>query len=313
MSKRIIFLGSSVTFGSASGGVSFADIICEKNGYEMIKEAVSGTTLVDSDDQSYVSRLRNIDCDSADLFICQLYALVEAPEYADTIRKSLSLPCRKINHPVMTFISKKEYEALLGACNGQSIIRSRDKLMIMVLYNTGCRVSELVNIRVCDITFANDKSETPYIHFYGKGRKERTTPIWRSTEAYIRQYVTLLEMPKTAYLLKGKRGDRITRSGIAQRITNISMAALETCPSLKEKTVTPHTFRHSAAMNLLQAGVDISTIAIWLGHESIETTHKYMVADLEIKRKAMEKLAETTDGAFNYKPSKSILAFLNSL
>ena len=91
------------------------------------------------------------------------------------------------------------------------------------------------------------------------------------------------------------------------------MAASETCPSLKEKTITPHTFRHSAAMNLLQAGVDISTIAIWLGHESIETTHKYMVADLEIKRKAMEKLTETTDDAFNYKPSKSILAFLNSL
>lgn len=241
------------------------------------------------------------------------YALVEAPEYADTIRKSLSLPGRKINHPVMTFISKKEYEALLGACDGQSIIHSRDKLMIMVLYNTGCRVSELVNVRVCDITFANNKSETPYIHFYGKGRKERTTPIWRSTEAYIRQYVTLLEMPKTAYLLNGKRGDRITRSGIAQRITTISSTALEACPSLKEKTITPHTFRHSAAMNLLQAGVDISTIAIWLGHESIETTHKYMVADLEIKRKAMEKLSETTDGAFNYKPSKSILAFLNSL
>lgn len=241
------------------------------------------------------------------------YALVEAPEYADTIRKALSLPGRKINHPVMTFISKKEYEALLGVCNGQSIIHSRDKLMIMVLYNTGCRVSELVNVRLCDITFANDRSETPYIHFYGKGRKERTTPIWRSTEAYIRQYVTLLEMPKTAYLLKGKRGDRITRSGIAQRITTISKAASEDCPSFKEKTITPHTFRHSAAMNLLQAGVDISTIAIWLGHESIETTHKYMVADLEIKRKAMEKLTETTDGAFNYKPTKSILAFLNSL
>ena len=172
------------------------------------------------------------------------YALVEAPEYADTIRKSLSLPGRKINHPVMTFISKKEYEALLGACNGQSLICLRDKLMIMVLYNTGCRVSELINVRVSDITFANDKSETPYIHFCGKGRKERTTPIWRSTESYIRQYVALWEMPQTAFLLKGKRGERITRSGIAQRITTISMAASVDCPSLKEKTITPHTFRN---------------------------------------------------------------------
>ena len=85
------------------------------------------------------------------------------------------------------------------------------------------------------------------------------------------------------------------------------------CPALKEKTVTPHTFRHSAAMNLLQAGVDISTIAIWLGHESIETTHKYMVADIELKRKAMEKLAETTNDTYNYKPSDAILDFLKNL
>ena len=85
------------------------------------------------------------------------------------------------------------------------------------------------------------------------------------------------------------------------------------CPSLKEKTITPHTFRHSTAMNLLQAGVDISTIAIWMGHESIETTHKYMVADIEIKRKAMEKISETENTSFHYKPSKSILDFLSKL
>lgn len=241
------------------------------------------------------------------------YALVEAPEYANTIRKALSLPCRKIDHPVMTFISQKEYEALLGACAGQNLISLRDKLMIMILYNTGCRVSELVSVRVSDITLATAKAETPYIHFFGKGRKERTTPIWKSTETYIQQYVALQGLSKTSFLLMGKRGGGLTRSGIAQRITVISSMATKDCPSLKEKTITPHTFRHSAAMNLLQAGVDISTIAIWLGHESIETTHKYMVADLEIKKKAMEKLTETKDRSFNYKPSKSILAFLSSL
>lgn len=93
----------------------------------------------------------------------------------------------------------------------------------------------------------------------------------------------------------------------------ITSKAFSDCPSLKEKTVTPHTFRHSAAMNLLQAGVDISTIAIWLGHESIETTHKYMVADIELKRKAMEKLDETSNDSYNYKPSDAILDFLKKL
>lgn len=114
-------------------------------------------------------------------------------------------------------------------------------------------------------------------------------------------------------LLSNNRKGNLTRSGVGQRITTITEKAAELSPSLNKKNVTPHTFRHSAAMNLLQAGVDISTIAIWLGHESIETTHKYMVADIEIKRKAMERLDETSNSSFNYKPSKSILAFLASL
>lgn len=132
--------------------------------------------------------------------------------------------------------------------NGPDILSLRDKMMLMILYNTGCRVSELINILTQDVVIAHEGTSS--IRFMGKGRKER---------------------------------------------------------------VTPHTFRHSAAMNLLQAGVDISTIAIWLGHESIETTHRYMVADIELKRKAMEKLEETADISFNYQPSFSILSFLESL
>lgn len=241
------------------------------------------------------------------------YALVEIPEYNDTIRKALALPSMKTDQPVMTFITKSEYETLLAVCNNEDIISSRDKLIIMIMYNTGCRVSELINIRVRDIASAYGKAETPYIHFCGKGRKERNTPIWKSTDAYIQKYIRLQELTESSFVFKSRRGECITRSGVAQRITVITRKASCDCCSLKEKNITPHTFRHSAAMNLLQAGVDISTIAIWLGHESIETTHKYMVEDLESKRRAMEKLTETGDASFNYKPSKSIIAFLNSL
>lgn len=148
----------------------------------------------------------------------------------------------------MTFIDKNEYEAMHMVSNGPDILSLRDKMMLMILYNTGCRVSELINILTQDVVIAHEGTSS--IRFMGKGRKER---------------------------------------------------------------VTPHTFRHSAAMNLLQAGVDISTIAIWLGHEGIETTHRYMVADIELKRKAMEKLEETADISFNYQPSFSILSFLESL
>ncbi len=241
------------------------------------------------------------------------YALVEVPEYTDTIRKILALPSRKMDQPVIAFITKMEYETLLGVCNGEDFISSRDKLIIMILYNTGCRVSELINVRVCDLTSAYGTAKTPYIHFYGKGRKERNTPIWKSTDSYIQKYIKEHMLSGNEFIFKSRRGECITRSGVAQRITVITKKASDGCGSLKEKNITPHTFRHSAAMNLLQAGVDISTIAIWLGHESIETTHKYMVADLEIKRKAMEKLDETENDTYNYKPSKSILAFLNTL
>lgn len=240
------------------------------------------------------------------------YAAVEAPEYSGTIRKALSIPNRKADKVVMDFLSKEEYEAMLGKCDGTDFISSRDKMMLMIMYNTGCRVSELIGICVYDITLSTDGS-TSSICFSGKGRKERITPIWRTTASYIQKYISDNELDREERLFKNQRNGNLTRSGVGQRITVIANKASVDCPSLKEKTVTPHTFRHSAAMNLLHVGIDISTIAIWLGHESIETTHKYMVADIDLKRKAMEKLDETTDSSYNYKPSATILAFLKNL
>lgn len=241
------------------------------------------------------------------------YASIEAPEYSGLIRKSLSLPSRKADKPVMTFLSKTEYEAMLIVCDNQHCaLSARDKMMLMILYNTGCRVSELVNIRVSDVVLSTNGG-TSYILFLGKGRKERSTPIWKSTASYIDSYIKLNALQGDNHLFKNARNGNLTRSGVSQRISRIAMIAADSCQSLKDKAVTPHTFRHSVAMNLLQSGVDISTIAIWLGHESIETTHKYMVADVEIKRKAMEKMDETTNDAYSYKPSKTILAFLKAL
>lgn len=211
----------------------------------------------------------------------------------------------------MSFITKDEYESMLEVCSSPDALSSRDKMMLMILYNTGCRVSELVNLSVSDISI--EKDGTSSIRFMGKGRKERITPIWKSTASFIDNYVRLYNLSGNKHLMSNNRKENLTRSGVGQRITMITEKASALSPSLKSKNVTPHTFRHSTAMNLLQAGVDISTIAIWLGHESIETTHKYMVADIEIKRRAMEKLKETLNGSFSYKPSQSILAFLELL
>lgn len=118
---------------------------------------------------------------------------------------------------------------------------------------------------------------------------------------------------KNDTIFNNKNGDNFTRSGVRFRINKIVKEASEVAPTLREKNITPHSFRHSVAMNLLRSGVDISTIAIWLGHTSIETTHKYMVADIELKRKAMEQTGTAGDSSFLYRPSNDILAFLNTL
>lgn len=240
------------------------------------------------------------------------YAAIEVPEYSGTILKALTIPSRKADKAVMAFLSKNEYEVMLQQCDGTDFVSSRDKLMLMIMYNTGCRVSELTGIVVSDITLSTGGS-TSSICFNGKGRKKRITPIWKTTASYIQKYISDRELGKEERLFKNQKNGDLTRSGVGQRISIIVNKASNNCPSLKEKNVTPHTFRHSAAMNLLQAGVDISTIAIWLGHESIETTHKYMVADISLKRKAMEKLDETVNDSYNYKPSEAILEFLKKI
>ncbi len=130
---------------------------------------------------------------------------------------------------------------------------------------------------------------------------------------YINKYTKDYPVGKDGNLFINKNGDKLTRSGVRTSIDTIVAKASEHSPSLLEKSVTPHTFRHSVAMNLLASGVDISTIAIWLGHSSIETTHKYMVADMESKRKAMEKAGTAGNSSYRYKPSTDLLSFLNSL
>src|SRR5699024_1296404 len=180
---------------------------------------------------------------------------------------------------------------MLQVCNNPDVLSLRDKMILMTLYNTGCRVSELFNLCVYDISIELDG--TSYIRFLGNVRKARITPICKSTAAYKDNYIKLQNLNRDNRLLSNNRNGNLTRSGVGQLIITIKEKAAELSPSLNKKNVTPHTFRHSAAMNLLQAGVDISTIAIWLGHESIETTHKYMVADIKMKRQAIEKLDET--------------------
>jgi len=240
------------------------------------------------------------------------YLCFEIPEYSGLLSRSLMIPFRKEDRRQMDFLNKDEYHALLDACDTKSELGRRDQLMLMVLYNTGVRVSELLGLKVKDIV--KDSGGLPsHIHVHGKGRKERDVPLWNSTAMYLRRFLDAHDDDDNAKLFINRTDDPLSRSGIRYRLNCLKERASEAAPSMMRKTVTPHTFRHTVALNLLQSGVDISTIAIWLGHESILTTHKYMEADIEMKRRTLEKIQEPGSNPFKFRPDNSLLTFLDSL
>lgn len=240
------------------------------------------------------------------------YVAEIAPEYSAIVSRSLAIPFQKQEIPTMNFITKKEFEAMIDCCDTSLFIGARDKLMLMILYNTGIRVAELLELKGSDIKDLDIASQT-CIKVYGKGRKERIVPLWKSTAIYIKKYNNINKITNNDRLFKSNKGETLTRSGIRFRINKLVKMASFYEPTLLDKKISVHTFRHAVAMNLLESGVDISTIAIWLGHSSIETTHKYMIANLEMKRKAMNKSGFSGNSSYKYKPSTDILAFLNTL
>lgn len=240
------------------------------------------------------------------------YVSFEAPEYSQTVRSVLAIPPMRFEKKVMTFITKEEYQSLLKACNKSSGLMNRDKIILSILYNTGCRVSELINIQVKDLRNLNENGNSSVL-LHGKGRKERVVPLWNSTAKLIAVHIKQMNLSSADYIVYTNNQCRMTRSGVSQRIDKLVKIASIMSPSLNEKNVTPHTFRHSVAMNMLQSGIDISTIAIFLGHESIETTHKYIVSDIEMKKKALASIHEICPAAKYYKPSSNILKFLENL
>lgn len=173
-------------------------------------------------------------------------------------------------------------EALLEAPDGQTWCGCRDRILLTLLYNTGARVSELIGIRVADV----ELNVSPSVRLHGKGRKQRTVPLWKETAAKIRHWLVFANLKDRQALVPTRRGSPMTRSNVAERIALAAHLAANHCPQLQGRRVTPHTLRHTTAMHLLQAGVDITVIALWLGHESPVTTHGYIEADLTMKEKA---------------------------
>jgi len=221
----------------------------------------------------------------------------------------LAIPMKRFDRNTIGHLTREQMEAVLDAPDVATSVGQRDRLLLMLLYNTGARVSEIANLKVQDVSLESRSS----VHILGKGRKRRSVPLWRATTKLLRQWLRRAKITPESPLLPNARGTSMSRSGVAQRLRLAVTRASAKHPALKSVRVSPHTIRHTTAMHLLQSGVDLSMIAMWLGHESIQTTHQYLDADLESKREALKYLESPHPRRKRAAPAKPLIRFLEEL
>jgi len=211
------------------------------------------------------------------------YAALRHPEHAATIQRVLAIPAKRTDRALVTFLTRLELQALLDTPDQSTWIGRRDHALMLLAAQTGLRVSELLDLTYGDISL----SVGAHVHCLGKGRKHRITPLTKQTVAVMRAWARECNGQPDEPLFTTSTGRKLSRDAIEHRLAKHAATAAITCPSLAAKTVTPHVLRHTAAMCLLHADVDTTVIALWLGHEQIQTTQIYLHADLAIKQKAL--------------------------
>lgn len=225
------------------------------------------------------------------------------------IERALGVPMKRFERPMLGFMSREEMLAVIGQ-PGDTWTSQRDHLLLTMLYNTGARVSEIIGVRVADMVLDG----TPCVHLHGKGRKHRSTPLWKTTVREIRAWLRRNPaLSADAPLLPNRDGRAMTRSNVNQRLDVAVARAAEVHTSLAKRSISPHTIRHTTAMHLLQSGVNFSVIALWLGHESTSTTHRYVEADLAMKDKALARLQPPDTTMRRYRPTDALMQFLQAL
>ena len=225
------------------------------------------------------------------------------------VEQALGVPMKRFERPMVGFLSREEMLAIIGKSTA-SWTSQRDHLLLTMLYNTGARVSEIIGVLLADVVLDG----AACVHLHGKGRKQRTVPLWRSTVKAIRAWLRLNpKLARSSALLPNRDGKPMTRSNVTQRLDLAVKSAASVYPNLTNRHVSPHTIRHTTAMHLLQSGVDISVIALWLGHESPTTTHQYVEADLAMKERALARLQEPDAAVRRYRAPDSLMEFLKTL
>ena len=226
------------------------------------------------------------------------------------IERALGVPAKRFERPMLGYLTREEVLAVIGE-PGESWLSQRDHALFLLMYNTGARVSEIIGVKVGDVVL---DASAACVHLHGKGRKQRSVPLWHTTVKLLRAWLRANpELTAEAPLLPNRNGHEMTRANVTLRLALAVRHATETQPALVKRKVSPHIIRHTTAMHLLQAGVDISVIALWLGHESPVTTHHYVEADLAMKERALARLHEPSSKTLRFRAPDSLLNFLRTL
>lgn len=239
---------------------------------------------------AYLEKKRNVSVSTRNQRLCAInsflrYLLFKHPDCADTISRALNVPRKKKIKKPRSFLEPDETSILLKSVDRNTWTGKRDHLLIDFCIHTGVRVSELVNIKTENVILG----KSPYVTVLGKGRKERSIPINKGLSSNLNRWIQENQLTPKAYLFPSIRKDRLSTDAVQHLVRKYISICSKTCPSLAKKKISPHSLRHTTAMNLLNRGVDIQIIALWLGHEQIDTTQIYLSDSMALKKKALEK------------------------
>jgi site-specific recombinase XerD len=237
------------------------------------------------------------------------YAALQHPEHAASIARVLAIPPKRTERATVCFLTPTETDALVASPDRSHWRGRRDHALLLLAAQTGLRASELTALRIQDLHLGTG----PHVDALGKGRKHRPTPLTTGTVAVLRTWLAERSGNSSDPVFPGPRGEPLTRDALHHLVTKHAATASSGCPSMAAKRVTPHTLRHTAAMRLLESGTDTSVIALWLGHESPQTTQIYLHAHLAIKERALSRAAAPNSKPGRYQPQDQLLAFLDSL
>jgi site-specific recombinase XerD len=237
------------------------------------------------------------------------YAALRHPEHSEVIQRVLAIPPKRFERRLVSFLTDSEVNTVLATPDRTTWTGRRDHTLFATAVQTGLRVSELIGLRISDVHLGVG----PHVSCLGKGRKQRITPLTKSVVAVLRSWLGERDAKPDDFVFTTRIGRMLSRDALERRLAECIAKASSKCPSLEKKRVTLHVLRHTAAMRLLRAGVDLSTIALWLGHEQMETTQVYLHADLALKEKALSRTTPVNTNPGRYRPPDALLAFLEAL